>query len=107
MTQKLFLVEIGDLSFFPLFDFHEAGTITPHRSPCKFLFQNLIHSLWIGPAARCFHHLSYKESQITGFAEAILLDWFWILSDNLFNDLFDFVSVRDLDEPFLFDYLLR
>src|ERR1051325_11650720 len=106
MTQKFFLVEIRNLPFFALFDFHEAATITPPRSPCKSLFQNFIYRLRIRPAAGRFHHLSYKECQIAGFAQSILLDRFWILSDNLLDDFFNFVGVRDLEEPFLFDYLL-
>src|ERR1700756_4528392 len=105
MTQEFFLVEIRNLPFFALFNFHEAGTITPPRSPCKSLFQNFIYRLGVRPAASRFHPLSYKESQIAGFAESILLDSFWILSDDLVDDFFNFVGVGDLEEPFLFDYL--
>src|SRR5207237_5692272 len=91
VTQEFFLIEIGNLSFFALFDFHEAGTITPHASPCKYLFKDLVHGLRVRSAACRLHHLSDKESEVAGLTEPVLLDRFWIILDDLRDDLFDFV----------------
>ena len=93
VAEKLFLVEIGDLSFFAFCDFHEGRTITPNGSTRKPLSENLIYGLRIGPAACCFHHLADEKSEVSSLALPILLDGFGIFFNDLRHDHLDLAEI--------------
>ena len=93
VAKKLFLVEIGDLSFFAFCDFHEGRTITPNCSTRKPLSENLIYRLRIGPAAGCLHHLTDKKSEVSGLALTILFGGFGIFFNDLRHDFIDLAGV--------------